>query len=187
MKIFSAIKEIWSWHKKLKVQTHDLNYDRDLEPAGWIIGNAYHLNVANIWPKFNENLSRGKEMWRKHKIKHSNSWPTIVIFSRHGWIIGSAHHFTEANNWPIFNEYLSCDKGDMDQTRTPRLKHLTFNCDIGVESAWFGYMFCTSAKAKNWQSLMKNPLKVKGIWRGHEIPGAVPWTLSVTFNLSLPS
>ena len=33
----------------------------------------------------------------------------------------------------------------MDLTRNSGLKLLTLNCDIGLELAWMGYVFCISA------------------------------------------
>ena len=84
--------------------------------------------------------------WSSLKIQGSNWWPSIVTLtlSLHCWVMGSAHHLTKANIWPKFNKYLSKGSGDMEWTWNSRLKLVTFNCDIDLESACLSYGFCIS-------------------------------------------
>ena len=42
-----------------------------------------------------------------------------------------------------FDENLFKGLGDMERTRNARLKHVTFNCDFDLGSAWLSYGFCT--------------------------------------------
>ena len=42
-----------------------------------------------------------------------------------------------------FKENLFKGEGDVERTRNARLKHVTFSCDLGFESAWLNYVFCT--------------------------------------------
>ena len=57
--------------------------------------------------------------------------------------MGSAHLLIEVNILPKFNENLSKDSRDMEQTQNSRLKHVAFNCDLDLGSAWLSYEFCT--------------------------------------------
>ena len=84
--------------------------------------------------------------WSGLKIQGSNWWPSIVTLTLrlHCWVMGSAHHLTKANIWPKFNKYLSNGSGDMGWTWNSRLKLVTFNCDLDLESACLSYGFCTS-------------------------------------------
>ena len=76
----------------------------------------------------------------------SNWWPLIVTLTLrlHCWVMGSAHHPTKANIWPKFNNYLSKGSGGMEWIWNSRLKLVTFNCDLDLESACLSYGFCTS-------------------------------------------
>ena len=68
---------------------------------------------------FMEILLGVKEIWSRHKIKSSNSRPSIVtiILSQHGWVMGPAQNLTEENIWPKLNENPSKGKGDMERTQ----------------------------------------------------------------------
>ena len=84
--------------------------------------------------------------WSGLKIQGANCWHSIVTLtlSLHCWVMDSAHHLTKANIWPKFDKHLSKGSVDMEWTWNSRLKLVTFNCDLDLESACLNYGFCTS-------------------------------------------
>ena len=52
----------------------------------------------------------------------------------------------------------------MERTQNSRLKHMTFNCDLDLESAWLSYGFCTSSlsEANIQPKFNENPSRGKG-------------------------
>ena len=84
--------------------------------------------------------------WSGLKIQGWNWWPSNVTLtlSLHCRVMGSAHHLTKTNIWPKFDKHLSKGSGDMEWTWNSRLKLVTFNCDLDLESACLSYGFCTS-------------------------------------------
>ena len=85
-----------------------------------------------------------KEIWSVHRIKGSNSWHSIMTLtlSRHGllWVL----HIIEANIWPKFDKDSFRGKGDMERTRNTRLKLVTFNYELDLESGWLCNGICTN-------------------------------------------
>ena len=70
---------------------------------------------VNIWPKFRENLPRGKgdtERTRNSRLKPM----TLNCDLDHGWVIDSAHRLTKVNIWPKFIENPSTGIGDTERT-----------------------------------------------------------------------
>ena len=79
MKIFHRVQEIWSWQESVIQywQTDDL----ELWPWPWVcvllIYSAHSLTETNIWPKFNENLSKVEgDMQRTSKCYRWTDWLT---------------------------------------------------------------------------------------------------------------
>ena len=77
--------------------------------------------------------------------------------------MGSAHHFTKANIWSKVKKYLSKGSGDMEWTWNARLKLVTFNCDLDLESACFSYGFAHRlTKANIWSTFHEHHSKGSG-------------------------
>ena len=137
--------------RKSKVQAHDLQ----LRLWTWASILSRSFCTSSYWGHLTKILWKilpgVKEIWSGHKIKGSNTWPAVVtlILSWHGWVTGSAHHLTEVSIWPKLNENSFRSKGDMAQTRNSRLKLVTFNCDLYLESAWLSYGADTKFKAQS--------------------------------------
>ena len=130
---------------KFKAQTGGLK----LWPWSWVcIVELRVLHITSLRQTFDLNLinifQRIQEIWSKHEIQGSNSWPFTVTLTlcRHAWVMGPTHRLTKANIWPKFHEKLSKGSGDMERTRERRM---TFNCDLDFESALLSYRFYTSS------------------------------------------
>ena len=126
------------------------NCDLDLESAKL----GYGFCTSSLWGKhltkrLKKILPGVKEIWSRHQIQGSNSWPSTVTLtlSPQGWFMGSANCPTEVNIWPTFKENPSRGKGDMEPTPNSRLKLVTFNCDLDLKSAGLIYGFC---KLSHW-------------------------------------
>ena len=129
---------------KFKAQTGGLQ----LWPWSWVcIVELWVLHIISLRRTFDPNLinifQRVQEIWSEHEIWGSNLWPLTVTLtmSRHALVMGSAHRLTKANIWPKFHENPSKGSGDMERTRK---RWMTFNCDLGLESASLRYRFYTS-------------------------------------------
>ena len=108
---------------KFKAQTGGLQ----LWPWPWVcIVELWVLHIIPLRQTFDPNLinifQRVQEIWSKHEIQGSNSWPLTVTLtlSRNARVMGSAHRLTKANIWPKFHENLSKGSGDMEQSLSYR-------------------------------------------------------------------
>ena len=135
------------------------------------------LTEANIWPKFKENPSRGKDDMEPTP----NSRLKLLAFncdltlSPQGWVMGSAHCPTEVNIWPKFRENLLRGKGDTERTQNSRLKPLTLNCDLVSLHGWAMGSAHHFTEANIWPRLKENPSKVKG-------SNSQPWTVTLSMS-----
>ena len=139
--IFQRVQEIWSEHKIQGSNLWPLTVTLTLSRHACVMGSAHRLTKANIWLKFHENLSKGSGDMERTR----DGWPSIVTLtlSLHRWFIGSTHHLTKANIWPKFNKAVWMA---MEQPQNSRLKLVTFNCDLDLESVQLSYGFCTSSQ-----------------------------------------
>ena len=141
---------------KFRAQTRDL----ELWPCPGVPMAAlcvlHIVPQVNIWPKFRENPPRGKGETEQTQMEGSNTWPWTVTLtlSLHGWIIDSAHRLTKVNIWPKFKENPSTGIGDTERTRNSRLKPVTLNFDLNLESAWLSYVIVSLRQTYD-QSLKK--------------------------------
>ena len=131
---------------KFKVQTGDLK----LWPWPWVsIAELWVLHIISLRQTFDQSLKKilpeVKEIWRRHRIQGSNSWPSTVTLtlSQQGWVMGSAHCPSEVKIWPKFTENPPRGKGDTERTQNSRLKPHDLEL-WPCESAWLSYGFCTS-------------------------------------------
>ena len=131
LNIFQRVQEIWSEHEIQGSNSWPLTVTLTLSRHACVMGSAHRLTKANIWPKFHEIFQRVQELWSE---KERDGWPSIVTLtlSLHHWVIGSTHHLTKANIWPKFNKAVWLA---MERPQNSRLKLVTFNCDLDLESA----------------------------------------------------
>ena len=72
--IFLRVQEIWSEHEIQGSSSWPLTVTLTLSRHAWVMGSAYRLTKANIWPKFLENPSKGSgdmEWTRKRRMTFS--------------------------------------------------------------------------------------------------------------------
>ena len=105
-----------------------------------------------------------KEIWSRHQIQGSNSWPSTVTLtlSPQGWVMGSANCPTEVNIRPKFRENLPRGKGDTERTQNSRLKPVTLDCDF---VSLHGWALCSAhhfTEANIWTKLKENPSRGRG-------------------------
>ena len=58
-----------------------------------------------------------------------------MTLSPQGYVMGFAHRLPKVSILPKFNENLLKSSGDMERTQNARLKLVTFDCDLDLESA----------------------------------------------------
>ena len=137
LKKFKTVQNLWNQLTKLPWKVHPFSTTCQL-----IALTITSEQQGSLKDSF---IPAAKWQWSGLKIQISNWWPSIVTLtlSLHCWVMGSAHYLTEANIWPKFNIYLSKGSGDMEWTWNSRLKLVTFNCNLDLESACLSYRFRT--------------------------------------------
>ena len=113
----------------------------------WAMCSAHHLTEANIWAKLKEYPSRGKGdiEWTRNNRAQTHDlgmWPCPWVPMAELWVL---HIFPLVDIWPKFRQNPIRGKGDTERTRNSRLKHMAFNCDLDLKSAWLSYWFYTSS------------------------------------------
>ena len=119
----------WTWNSRLKLVTFNCDLDLELACLLWV------LHIASLRQTFDQSFmkifQRVQGIWSEQE---RDGWPSIVTLtlSLHRWVIGSIHHFTKAKIWPKFNKAVWMA---MERPQNSRLKLVTFNCDLDLESA----------------------------------------------------
>ena len=142
MKILPVVKAIWSGREikgsNLWPSIVTLILSQHVE--SWVLfivslSQIFDQNFMKIFPGV-------KEIWSRHKIKGSNSWPWPRVSMLELWVLHiiSLRRTFDQNLMKIFSGVKEIWSG-----QTIRLKLVTFNCDLDLESVWLSNEFCTSS------------------------------------------